>query len=127
MENIEQKLRQIAEKSDISPYFIIGEFVNQYEKMIKPALKEGNIVGARSVIGLATMKLPIVESCRIPINADVFTSYKIALLYLGGLLKQDVKPKLMDDLLNNVERYIKEVELRLRSNKDYQEGRGNLG
>jgi len=66
LENIGADLRKLGKDSDIHPYFIMGEFVNHYEGMIRPALKKGNIIGAKAVIANNSLKLSIVEGSRIP-------------------------------------------------------------
>jgi hypothetical protein len=111
-----------------STCFLIGEFVNQWKNLVKPAILIKNFRGARAVVNTAAMKFDMEESVS-SCHPQIFASYKTALVCAVALAEhgKNLGEKNLLYFLNSVDRRVVEVEIGLEDNKSYQAGRRNLG
>ena len=110
---------KLTKKVGIHPHSIIAEFVNQYEMMIKPALEDGNLAGASAVIGMAAMKYDIVENSLGQLKDGAYAPYRMAMIYLGGLLRNEPSKPLLDDILMCADRQMAELQLIMQGDEIY--------
>ena len=114
------------EKERIHPWELIGQFVYQYENIIKPQLDKGDVKTATGAImdsWLRSSLLPSPLEANFPTegkNPKAFVNYKFALGYLEGMVRDIGFNR---ELYLRVDRMISEIELMLRGNEKYEKFR----
>ncbi len=114
------------ETKTIHPYAIIADFVNKYESLIEPSLKEGTL-DATPVIADVCARRMIFEELKAPIKSEICAKYIIAIGYLGGLLSEEkIEGRTLDGVALSISRFVAEIDLALEDNPDYKSVRRKI-
>ena len=115
---------------EIHPHAIMGDFVNIYYDLIRPALEKRNVAGAVAVIGDVSMRFPEVEKNIVKCKQGTYAPYRMALTYLKGLstefsTKRHIDEGGLDFVLASINRQVEELDtiFSLQPDEIYEEYR----
>ena len=114
--------------NDISPYQIVADFMNQYEQIIAPRLKEGKLEDVRFLLYEQTMRSEDVIKQNLPPMKEngAYANYRMIIQYLGGLAEEkNVTTGLLKSVLISVDRFSADLDLILSENPQYKQLREN--
>ncbi len=125
---IEENLQEIKDRNN----GLLGEIVNKYYGMIKPALKRGNFIGANIIITESNVKLGLiledVEGNRLDDASQrvngVYWNCKGALSYLNEVINNNLTGNKLEESLYQAEKRFERMDKALKNDPVYRECRG---
>jgi hypothetical protein len=102
----------------IDPVVLISDFIEKYELIIRPNLKEGEVFLVTPAIGDCCLRFGLVEkdnSVSYP-HPRVYAAYRMALTYLQGFLDPRAissmkKESFRESYLNSLDRQVSELDI----------------
>ena len=108
----------------VDDYRIMGEFVERYEREIRPAIKRGDVESVKGEILWQRAKFDVVRKNFVFSIPQAFARYAWPVAELTGLVEQtDMTSKEMQDSILRVNRDVAELNFILLNNKSYQQGK----
>ncbi|MBR9701561.1 hypothetical protein GOV13_01425 [Candidatus Pacearchaeota archaeon] len=109
-------------------YQIVAEFMNKYERSIKPYLEEGKLDEIKFLIGEVCLRgRDVVEQDISPMEErGAYAKYRMALTELMGLFStEEMTDELLELSFNSLERHAEDLDLILHKNPKYKQFREN--
>ena len=118
----------MEEQEHRHPHAFMGDFVEKYE-LIRPSLEKGYVDSVAFIIGDLVARATVCEEdlqkMATP-NREAYKRYRVALIYLDGLVKNPKERSLVETKFPLIDRRVSELQMILSKDQIYLSQRGSL-